>query len=82
MNLSAFVREREPAWRELDALLARARGRPERLGPEGVRELGALYRAAAADLAQRLRPRVPGAPQDDPAETFLEQLAAAKAARG
>ena len=36
----------------------------------------------AGDLAQRLRPRVPGAPQDDPPETFLEQLAAAKAARG
>ena len=51
MTLDAFVRDREPSWRELDALLDRARGRPERLGPDGVRRLGALYRAAAADLA-------------------------------
>lgn len=36
----------------------------------------------AADLAARLRPMVAGAPQNLPPEQFLEQLAAAKAARG
>ena len=34
------------------------------------------------ELAQRLRPKVAGAPHEQHPETFLEQLAAAKAARG
>lgn len=51
MSVEAFVRDREPDWKALDRALDRARGRPERLGPDGVLELGRLYRAAAADLA-------------------------------
>lgn len=43
--------DRGPAWDELGALVERARRKPERLGPGGVRRLGTLYRAAAADLA-------------------------------
>ncbi|HEV7888735.1 MAG TPA: stage II sporulation protein M [Acidimicrobiales bacterium] len=55
MNLDAFVREREPAWTELEGLVAQAGRRPERLGAERVRRLGALYRSAAADLAAARR---------------------------
>lgn len=51
MNLDRFVREREPAWAELRALVAAAKGRPDRLGAPAVRRLGSLYRSAAADLA-------------------------------
>jgi uncharacterized membrane protein SpoIIM required for sporulation len=51
VNLDAFLRERQDRWRELEELVRRARRRPERLGPDGVRRLGAMYRAAAADLA-------------------------------
>ena len=36
----------------------------------------------AVQLADRLRTKVPGAPEGDAAEDFLERLAAAKAARG
>jgi uncharacterized membrane protein SpoIIM required for sporulation len=51
VNLEAFESERAPAWTRLEAVLARAKGRPERLAPEEVLALGALYRGAAADLA-------------------------------
>lgn len=50
MQRRRFISQREAQWEELEALLERAGGRPERLGPDGVRRLGALYRAAAADL--------------------------------
>lgn len=46
-----FIEARQPAWRELADLVGRARGRVERLGPDGVRQLGARYREAVADLA-------------------------------
>jgi uncharacterized membrane protein SpoIIM required for sporulation len=69
VNLDAFVRSRQPAWTELDGLVRRARGRPERLGPEGVRQLGALYRGAVADLARGRR-----ASPTDPAVGALEDL--------
>ena len=69
MNLDAFVRSRQPAWAELDGLVRRSRGRPERLGPEGVRRLGALYRGAVADLARGRR-----ASPSDPAVRGLEDL--------
>jgi uncharacterized membrane protein SpoIIM required for sporulation len=61
MNLDAFLREREPSWRDLDVLVDRAGRRPERLPPADVLALGALYRAAAADLA-RARRGFPGDP--------------------
>ncbi len=69
MNLEAFVQARQPEWNELDELVRRAHGRPERLGPDGVRRLGALYRGAVADLA-RGRRTFPA----DPAVRGLEQL--------
>jgi uncharacterized membrane protein SpoIIM required for sporulation len=55
VNLDAFVREREPAWTELDGLVADAGRRPEALGAERLRRLGTLYRSAAADLAAARR---------------------------
>lgn len=70
MNLDAFVGARRDAWDELDGLAGAARGRPERLGPERVRRLGALYRAAAADLAYARR-RWPGDPVVDRLEGLV-----------
>jgi uncharacterized membrane protein SpoIIM required for sporulation len=49
--IERFVAERAAVWDELDAALRRCGDRPERLGPDGVRRLGTLYRATAADLA-------------------------------
>jgi uncharacterized membrane protein SpoIIM required for sporulation len=69
VNLEAFQRERGPQWRELDGLLDRAGTRPERLGAEGVLELGRLYRASVADLALARR-RFAG----DPVLERLERL--------
>jgi uncharacterized membrane protein SpoIIM required for sporulation len=51
MNVERLLEDRRPVWRELDGLLQSAR-RPERLGPDGVRRLGRLYREVSADLAQ------------------------------
>jgi uncharacterized membrane protein SpoIIM required for sporulation len=69
VNLEAFLRSRQGDWVELDGLVRRARGHPERLGAEGIRRLGALYRGAVADLARgrRASPR-------DPAVLALEEL--------
>jgi uncharacterized membrane protein SpoIIM required for sporulation len=69
VTLERFFRERQSAWRELEELARSARRQPERLGPDGVRRLGALYRAAAADLALARR-RFPA----DPVVARLEQL--------
>ncbi len=51
MNLDRFITDRRASWDELTALLDAAKGRPERIGAEKMRRLGALYRGAAADLA-------------------------------
>src|SRR4051812_38416504 len=51
MNVDRFTREREAGWNELEQLVSAAKTRPERLGAESVRRMGALYRQAAADLA-------------------------------
>lgn len=51
MNVEGFVAGRRAEWEELSGLTRSARGRPERLGAEGLQRLGVLYRAAAADLA-------------------------------
>jgi hypothetical protein len=56
-----FIRTRRPAWAELDTLLADAKRRPERLGPDGALRLGELDRATAADVA-RARSAFPGDP--------------------
>ncbi len=69
MNLDAFIARGQPEWIELDALVRRARGRPESLGAAGVLRLGALYRSAIGDLAQGRR-AFPG----DPSVRALEQL--------
>ncbi len=72
MNLDAFVRDRNEAWSRLETLVQSARRKAESLGPEGVLELGDLYRAAAADLALARR-AFPG----DPVVSRLERLVAA-----
>jgi uncharacterized membrane protein SpoIIM required for sporulation len=64
-----FVEQRRDRWGELEALVGRAGRRAETLGPDGVRRLGALYRASAADLALARR-RFAG----DPAVARLEAL--------
>nr|MBA2599243.1 stage II sporulation protein M [Actinomycetota bacterium] len=69
VKLDRFVAERAPGWSELERLSAGARRKPERLGPDGVRSLGALYRGAAADLALARR-KFPG----DPVVARLEEL--------
>lgn len=47
-----FVSERLPRWKRLQELLDQANARGMRsLGPDRVRELGALYRGATSDLA-------------------------------
>src|SRR6478609_450224 len=51
MSPELFQAERADGWAELDGMLRHAGDRPERLGADGVRRLGALYRSAAADLA-------------------------------
>jgi uncharacterized membrane protein SpoIIM required for sporulation len=71
VKVERFVSERRAGWARLEELLGRASGRPERLGPDGVRELGARYRAAAADLALARR-RFPS----DPVTGRLERLVA------
>ena len=69
MNLRDFQTQRGPEWEALREGLARARGRPERLGTNGALALGRSYRAAVADLAYARR-RFPG----DPVVARLEQL--------
>ncbi len=61
MNLAEFVSSERAAWDELDALIETAHGRSARLGAEGVRRLGELYRAASGDLgiARRKWPNDP-----------------------
>jgi uncharacterized membrane protein SpoIIM required for sporulation len=61
VNLERFQAERGATWEQLEAALKKAGDRPERLGADGVRQLGALYRGTAADLAfaRRRFPRDP-----------------------
>jgi uncharacterized membrane protein SpoIIM required for sporulation len=69
VNVEAFVRARQSEWDELDGLVRRSHGHPERLGPDGVLRLGALYRGAVADLARGRR-----ACPADPSVRALEHL--------
>ncbi|HEX4493720.1 MAG TPA: stage II sporulation protein M [Acidimicrobiia bacterium] len=69
MNVDAFVADRSPTWERLETLVRDAGKRPERLGPDGVRELGVRYRETVADLALA-RHRYPA----DPAVRRLERL--------
>jgi uncharacterized membrane protein SpoIIM required for sporulation len=61
VRLERFVRARSGEWEELERLLARAGGRPDRLPPDELMRLGALYRAVVADVAyvRRAHPGVP-----------------------
>jgi len=61
MTLDGFIDERRTRWQELETLVKKAKGRPERLGATGVLRLGNLYRAVSADLAiaRRLYPLDP-----------------------
>jgi uncharacterized membrane protein SpoIIM required for sporulation len=61
VTLSRFLSDRTPSWDALESLLGRAGSRPEKLGADGVLELGSAYRAAAADLAHARR-AYPGDP--------------------
>ncbi|MGA3354434.1 MAG: stage II sporulation protein M [Acidimicrobiales bacterium] len=51
MNLERFVADRSADWAELEGLVKRSRGQGRKLGPTDIYRLGALYRAAVADLA-------------------------------
>jgi uncharacterized membrane protein SpoIIM required for sporulation len=68
-NLDQFISDRSATWNELDRLLNAAGGSPSRLGADGVRRLGASYRATSADLALARR-RFPA----DPIVARLEGL--------
>src|SRR5262245_32469712 len=72
MRLDRFIAARSPDWHELEVLLRQAGRRPERLGPERLLRLGALYRATAAELAQ-LRRHAPRAPETGRLETLVRQ---------
>jgi uncharacterized membrane protein SpoIIM required for sporulation len=52
MDVARFVEERRPDWERLDRLLRLAGRGLGRLGKVDLRELGALYRQAASDLAR------------------------------
>jgi len=51
MKLERFLAQRSGDWSELEALLSRGGAVGAKLSPAEIRRLGALYRAAAADLA-------------------------------
>ena len=72
-NLDEFVRDRAAAWDELDHARGRRRNIAGELGPDGVRRLGAFYRATAADLAIARR-RYP----DDPVVSRLDTARATR----
>lgn len=55
MNRATFVETRQGRWRDLEALLDRARTRTDRLEASEIRRLGRLHREVAADLAQARR---------------------------
>ena len=52
MDLERFIQERDSDWKRLDALLQRASRSLGSLGKDDLRDLGALYRQTASDLAR------------------------------
>jgi uncharacterized membrane protein SpoIIM required for sporulation len=72
MRLDRFIAARSPDWNALELLLREAKRHPERLGPERLLRLGALYRASAADLA-RLRRHAPRSPETMRLEALVRQ---------
>jgi uncharacterized membrane protein SpoIIM required for sporulation len=69
MDVDRFARERADGWDELAGLVRAAGTRPQRLGAERLLRLGALYRAATADLALARRLFA-----SDPVTRTLERL--------
>jgi uncharacterized membrane protein SpoIIM required for sporulation len=80
VNLERFESERSADWAALEGLLGKAGDRPERLGADGVRRLGTLYRGAASDLAFARR-RFPGDPRTARLEALVLRARAAVYAR-
>jgi uncharacterized membrane protein SpoIIM required for sporulation len=70
MTLERFLAERSGSWAELQALVDRSHGRADRLTPQEMRQLGLLYRRAAADLSVARR-RYPGSPGTGRLETLV-----------
>lgn len=72
VDAQRFVREREPGWKELEALLDRAeREGVSALGLTGARRLGQLYRRVSADLVVAR-----GALLDAPLQSYLNDVVA------
>ena len=61
MKIGTFSSERQTDWDQLESLIGRAKGRPERLPAPDILSLGRLYRSAIADLS-RLRATHPSHP--------------------
>lgn len=74
MTLEGFLSERRPSWTELEELLERSKGKPERLGAAGILRFGELYRGAAADLAVARR-RFPSEPERRHLESLVGRAA-------
>lgn len=51
MNVDTFLRERRPAWEQLETLLTQTKTNIRRLSPQELADLGRLYRSATSDLA-------------------------------
>jgi uncharacterized membrane protein SpoIIM required for sporulation len=61
VKIGTFSGERQADWDQLESLIGRAKGRPERLPAAEILKLGRLYRSAIADLS-RLRSAHPAHP--------------------
>lgn len=61
MKIDIFTGDRQTDWDQLESLIGRAKGRPERLSAADILSLGRLYRSAIADLS-RLRSSHPSHP--------------------
>ena len=75
MTIDRFVEDRRARWARLGQLIARARGRVDRLSADDVLELGRLYRATTSDLAIARR----DFPRDVATERLNDLVAAAHA---
>jgi uncharacterized membrane protein SpoIIM required for sporulation len=69
VKLTEFIEQRKSSWDELDALIAKAGRRTERLEPAEILSLASLYRSVSADLGY-VRSRFP----TDPVRDRLERL--------
>jgi uncharacterized membrane protein SpoIIM required for sporulation len=69
MKLNRFIDDRQGRWGQLEALIAAAGKRPEKLPVAEIRSLASGYRSVAADLAIARR-NFPG----DPLVTRLERM--------